>query len=122
MLRYLLVFTGLLTMSAQPAIAKPRSTFMGCTVAQIQSPRASACIDQMQKDIMAGYAYPHFVMCDATGMYCCQGDNVRTFNCRAIRATSPVKSFSVPLPGGLLEPTPRLLPNPPSPTGTPVIR
>jgi hypothetical protein len=70
------------------AEAKPKLQGMhGCTAAQIQAPSAGACLDQLEKDIISGAAYPHSLYCDATGVYCCQGDNTRTFNCKKVAIT-----------------------------------
>ena len=93
---------GISLFTAQTAAARPRSsTVNGCTAAQIQSPAAGPCIDQLQKDTVAGVAYPHFLMCDASGMYCCQGDATRTFGCKAVAIVRP-PNFSpmVRTPGG----------------------
>jgi hypothetical protein len=68
--------------------AKPKLQGMhGCTAAQIQAPSASSCLDQLENDIISGAAYPHSLYCDATGVYCCQGDNTRTFNCKKVAIT-----------------------------------
>ncbi|MBN9009834.1 MAG: hypothetical protein J0H63_06730, partial [Rhizobiales bacterium] len=70
------------------AEAKPKLQGMhGCTAAQIQDPSGGACLDQLEKDIISGTAYPHSLYCDATGVYCCQGDNTRTFNCKKVAIT-----------------------------------
>ncbi|PZN56232.1 MAG: hypothetical protein DIU65_05260 [Proteobacteria bacterium] len=69
------------------ASAKPKKPVsMGCTADQLQTPDANACIDKMEDDILNNRAYVHFVMCDETGSYCCQGDSKRTFGCKRLRA------------------------------------
>jgi hypothetical protein len=91
------------------AEAKPKLQGMhGCTAAQIQAPSAGSCLDQLEKDIISGAAYPHSLYCDATGVYCCQGDNTRTFACKKV-AITVVK----PPVGGILgKPPAKLKANP----------
>lgn len=76
--------------SGYAAFAKPKKAVsMGCTAEQLQTPEAGACIRKMEQDILNNRAYLHFVMCDETGTYCCQGDDKRTFGCKSIRARLP---------------------------------
>ena len=78
-------------MANEAATAKPKKTVSnGCTAEQIQDPSAGPCINQLGQDTINGVAYPHQLMCDETGVYCCQSDGTRTFGCKK------VASFHVP--------------------------
>jgi hypothetical protein len=75
------------------AEAKPKKVVSnGCTAEQIQAPSAGPCIDQLEKDVIAGVAYPHALFCDATGVYCCQSDGTRTFGCKKVSAIKVIKT------------------------------
>ena len=62
--------------SAGPAIAKPRGGggYFGCSVAQIQSPAASACISEGDLEIVNGWPTFHRVVCSGGKMSCCEVD------------------------------------------------
>jgi hypothetical protein len=129
--------TGLALTAAQHATARPKIQSNGCTAAQIQSPQAKACIDQLNKDVLAGVRYVHALFCDAGGMSCCQTDGTRTFNCQSVGLVrgagslgpTPAGSLQppsapcqgprclVPPSGGLLESGPGFGPQGPAPTG-----
>jgi hypothetical protein len=105
LLPFLSLTLSALLLMAQVAAAKPKQqTYNGCTVEQIQSPRAQSCLDQMQADVTAGHAYPHTLYCDETGMYCCQccienSAGTGNFACKAVRTASPVTRFPRPTIG-----------------------
>lgn len=82
--------TLLLCSGAEAKPKKPVSN--GCTAEQIQAPSAGPCIDQLEKDVIAGVAYPHALFCDATGVYCCQSDGTRTFGCKKVSAIKVIKT------------------------------
>ena len=97
----LIVMVGL-ALAVLPASAKPKKIVSnGCTAEQIQSPGGSRCVDKMEQDLLNNVAYPHFVMCDETGAYCCQGDSTRTFGCKKISALRGGMSPINRAPGGL---------------------
>jgi hypothetical protein len=60
------------------ADAKPKSIHHVCgtqagDTEKIQDPRVQACLDQMQKDILAGDPNPHYLLCLADGgVSCCK--------------------------------------------------
>lgn len=96
---------GLPLTAAQVAAARPKVQSNGCTAAQIQSPQAKACIDQLNKDVLAGVRYVHALFCDASGMSCCQTDGTRTFNCQSVSSVRGAgQSQSVPTSAGAFEP------------------
>lgn len=102
-LSFALIALVSLLLTAQPLTAKPKKIVSnGCTAEQIQSPGGSRCVDKMEQDILNNVAYPHFVMCDETGSYCCQGDGTRTFGCKKISSLrAPGMSPIFRPPGGL---------------------
>lgn len=58
------------------AIAAPNtSTSLGCTVGQLGSPGAAACIRQGEGDIISNKPFVHQVRCGISGMYCCKTQN-----------------------------------------------
>jgi hypothetical protein len=103
----------------QPAAAAPKHFSSSCTMSDIQSPRAAACIRQAEQDILNDAPYSHFVICSNDGanavcgsdMCCCQ----KGHGCTAIIARAPQIRPGL-LEGALeLSPTTR-----PSPLGTPL--
>lgn len=96
-----------LMLVAHPAVAKPKKTNSGgCTVAQAQAPAASRCIDQSEKDLLDNVAYPHVLICDATGVSCCQSDGSRTFGCKRLSSFQTGGQSSVYRPPGGLKVNP----------------
>jgi mannitol-specific phosphotransferase system IIBC component len=96
-----------LMLVVHPVSAKPKKTNSGgCTVAQAQAPAASRCIDQSEKDLLDNVAYPHVLICDATGVYCCQGDGSRTFGCKRLSSFQTGGSSPVYQPPGGLKVNP----------------
>lgn len=95
--------------ASTPADAMPKRPGLinGCTAEQIQSPSSAPCIDQFEKDVLAGYAYPHHLMCDETGVYCCQGDGTRTFNCKKVSALKVQPGLISPIAPGVLQSAPQ---------------
>lgn len=103
-----------LALSAVTAEAKKKKIVSnGCTMEQLQSSRASACIDKAEKDLKNGSRYTHMVFCGAefgsTGMACCKTGDSRTFACEPIRVAQP-PSDHTPVTGGVLEPGPKQRP------------
>lgn len=131
-------------LSATASEAKPKKPVSnGCTMEQIMSPRASACIDKLEQDVINGVYYVHNVFCGgefgSTGMACCKTDGVRIFACKAIMIAQPPKTHGplsgavldrgekttpprdrIPTGGGLLEPSSGFGTQGPSATGTPL--
>jgi hypothetical protein len=77
--------------------AKPKQLTNGCTDAQIQSPAASQCIDQMGDDIFHNRPTYHAPYCSSTGkMLCCQYDqagNTVDHSCEVIASHANPKVF-----------------------------
>jgi hypothetical protein len=84
----LIVFAVLL--AAPTASALPPKQSFKCTMAQVQAAASQACLKQFEDDIMADAAYPHHLVCDETGVFCCQGDGSRTFNCQRVSALKSI--------------------------------
>jgi hypothetical protein len=65
---------------SHPAAAAPKNSSNSCTIADIKSPRAAACIKQAEDDINKNAPYVHYVLCSNDGanaacgsdMCCCQ--------------------------------------------------
>lgn len=57
----------------------------GCSMAQVQSPAAAACLRQLEQDIMSNSPKQHLLVCSISGIYCCQitGTNAPT-NCKKV--------------------------------------
>jgi hypothetical protein len=72
------------------ASALPKKQSPGCTMAQVQAAASQACLTQFEEDILADAAYPHHLVCDETGVHCCQGDGSRTFNCQRVSALQSI--------------------------------
>jgi hypothetical protein len=82
--------------SGLPAVAQTQKKLVnGCTAAQIQSPKAKQCIDQQERDVIAGRSVYHALYCSSSGaILCCQYENGRILD-----ASCSVQS-GVPRPGG----------------------
>ena len=82
--------------------AKPKKIVSnGCTAQQIQSPAASPCIDQMERDVMAGSSIIHAVYCSSSGaILCCQyeGNRVVDHSCTVVGKTRPAIGVTGPRP------------------------
>jgi hypothetical protein len=69
---------SILAMLSWPVIAdaKPKGVKFGCSMAQVQSPAAAACLRQMDQDIMSGKPKQHGLYCSSTGkILCCEYDS-----------------------------------------------
>lgn len=112
--------------SAGSAVAKPRGggVSFGCSVAQLQSPGASACISEGDMEIVNGWSTFHRVVCSSDGnVSCCEIDrNNRIVDgtCVAISGrpnprqgiVAPTGGFS---PSGIYTPPPHRGPVTPRP-------
>ena len=62
----------IMAVAATPAEAKPKIVSNGCTTAQIVSPRAEQCIDQLEYDVRTNKPYQHALYCSSSGaLLCC---------------------------------------------------
>ena len=69
------------------ADAKPKATSDGCSVAQVQSPAAAACLRQLEQDVMSGKPTIHALYCSSTGkIYCCEysGNSIVDQSCSVV--------------------------------------
>lgn len=107
----LLIAAGLLmicSILAEAAIAKPKIVSNGCTAAQIQSPSASSCIDQMESDIIHNRPTTHAVYCSSTGkILCCAYDGngqVVDHSCTVVGLRRPLEGLRAPTTNGVVAP------------------
>ena len=64
--------------SSPASLSKPKIQALGCTNAQIQSPAASKCIDEMNSDVGQGSATVHGLYCSSDGrILCCEYDTTK---------------------------------------------
>ncbi len=96
---------SILTIMIWPAVAaaKPKKVSNGCTAAQIQSPAASDCINQMEQDVINNRPTIHAVYCSSTGkILCCEyaGNTIVDHSCtvvgRKLPRTPPVGAGNLP--------------------------
>jgi hypothetical protein len=78
---------------ALPALSAG-TTMLGCTVKQVQSREAKACIEKGEKDLLADRPDQHAVVCISTGMKCCiikKNNTADTSKCEDLPGQSPPK-------------------------------
>ena len=62
----------MLAVAVTPAEARQKILSNGCTGAQIQSAKASQCIDKMEYDVRTNKPYTHALYCSSSGaLLCC---------------------------------------------------
>lgn len=74
--RAMILLLTLFTAAAPFAFAaKPKPPLYGCTVEQVRSPEAAACIERLKQDIIDKKPANkvHFLMCKGNEMFCCTG-------------------------------------------------
>jgi len=102
----LAILAGALLGAVEPAAAAPKSIHHMCgtqagDTEKIQDSRVQACIDQMQKDILAGDPNPHYLLCLADGgVSCCQdsGSSGARRCDRIFRVIAPLTPFGTQPP------------------------
>jgi hypothetical protein len=72
--------------------AKQKKVSNGCTLAQIQSPAASNCINQLEQDVLHDRPTIHALYCSSTGrILCCEfdGGNIVDHSCTVVGRMLP---------------------------------